>query len=138
MKIILAGGTGQIGRILANHFHNQNHTVIVLSRRPHNDPWQTLIWDGRTLNGWASALDGADVVINLAGRSVNCRYNERNRHQIKQSRTDSTRVIGEAIARATNPPHLWLQSSTATVYACLLYTSPSPRDQRGSRMPSSA
>jgi uncharacterized protein (TIGR01777 family) len=76
-----------------------------------------VVWDGRTLGPWASAIDGADVVINLAGRSVNCRYNDANRRAIMDSRADSTRVLGEAIARAANPPRVWLQSSTATIYA---------------------
>ena len=76
-----------------------------------------VVWDGRTLGPWAEAIDGADVVINLAGRSVNCRYNDANRRAIMDSRVDSTRVLGEAIARAANPPRVWLQSSTATIYA---------------------
>ena len=74
-------------------------------------------WDGRTVGEWVKEIDGADAVINLAGRSVNCRYTEENRREIMQSRTDSTRVVGEAIAAAANPPHVWLQASTATIYA---------------------
>jgi len=74
-------------------------------------------WDGKTVGDWADEIDGADVVINLAGRSVNCRYNEENRRQMMDSRVDSTRVIGEAISKATNPPKVWLQASTATIYA---------------------
>jgi uncharacterized protein (TIGR01777 family) len=74
-------------------------------------------WDGRTLSAWASELEGADAVINLTGRSVNCRYTARNRREIMDSRVDSTRVVGEAIARAARPPRVWLQASTATIYA---------------------
>ena len=74
-------------------------------------------WDARTLGPWAQELDGADAVINLAGRSVNCRYTKKNLTQMFKSRVDSTRVVGEAIAEATNPPPVWLQMSTATIYS---------------------
>jgi len=74
-------------------------------------------WDARTLGAWASEIDGADVVVNLAGRNVNCRYTPANRQAIMDSRVDSTRVIGQAIAKAKQPPRVWLQSSTATIYA---------------------
>lgn len=74
-------------------------------------------WDGKNLGEWAREIDGADVVINLAGRSVNCRYTPENREAITSSRVDSTRVVGEAIARAGHPPPVWLQMSTATIYA---------------------
>ncbi|HRF60566.1 MAG TPA: DUF1731 domain-containing protein [Fimbriimonadaceae bacterium] len=74
-------------------------------------------WDGRTLGPWVDALEGADAVINLAGRSVNCRYNPANLKEMMDSRVESTRVIGEAISRIQNPPRVWLQSSTATIYA---------------------
>jgi uncharacterized protein (TIGR01777 family) len=76
-----------------------------------------LQWDGRTLGAWARALDGADVVINLAGRSVNCRYNEANLQAMMDSRVHSTTIVGEAIAQCSSPPPLWLQMSTATIYA---------------------
>ena len=76
-----------------------------------------MAWDAETLGGWAREIDGADVVINLAGRSVNCRYNAENRREIMDSRVDSTRVVGEAIAAAARPPRVWLQASTATIYA---------------------
>lgn len=74
-------------------------------------------WDGKTLGPWAQELDGADVVINLAGRTVNCRYTEENLAQMMDSRVDSTRVVGQAIAAAKQPPRVWLQMSTATIYA---------------------
>jgi len=74
-------------------------------------------WDARTLGAWASEIDGADVVVNLAGRNVNCRYTPANRQAIMDSRVDSTRVVGQAIAKAKRPPRVWLQSSTATIYA---------------------
>jgi uncharacterized protein len=74
-------------------------------------------WDGKTLGLWAMEFDGADVVINLAGRSVNCRYTDAHLREMMVSRVESTRVVGEAIAAAKNPPKTWLQASTATIYA---------------------
>lgn len=117
MKIIIPGGSGQVGTLLARAFRGDGHEVVVLSRKPEAAPWRVVGWDARTPGPWAEQLDGADVVINLAGRSVNCRYTPENRRLIKESRTDSTRVVGEAIARARRPPRVWLQASTATVYA---------------------
>ena len=117
MKIVIPGGSGQVGTVLARSFQKDGHEVVVLSRTKIGLPWNVVEWDGRTLGDWASELDGADVVINLAGRSVNCRYNETNRRQMMDSRLDSTRAVGEAISRATNPPKVWLQASTATIYA---------------------
>ncbi len=116
-KIIIPGGTGQVGTILARAFHQRGDEVVVLSRSPKAAPWRAVKWDAETLGEWASELEDADVVINLAGRSVNCRYNDGNKKLIKTSRVKSTQVIGEAIARASNPPRLWLQASTATIYA---------------------
>src|SRR5215467_5074706 len=97
MRIVLAGGTGHVGRLLAEHFHRQGNSVTVLSRHPGAAPWPVQSWDGRSLGKWAQALDAADVVINLAGRSVNCRYNTANRREIMESRVESTGVIGQAI-----------------------------------------
>ena len=117
MKIVIPGGTGQVGTVLARAFHDGGHEVVVLSRRRESAPWRVAAWDAATLGDWASEFEGADAVINLAGRSVNCRYNDSNRRAIKESRVNSTRVVGEAIARARRPPRVWLQMSTATIYA---------------------
>ncbi|HYJ47178.1 MAG TPA: TIGR01777 family oxidoreductase [Pyrinomonadaceae bacterium] len=117
MKIVIPGGTGQVGTVLARAFQKDGHEVIVLSREPHAAPWRVVEWDARSVGDWAAELEGADVVINLAGRSVNCRYTAENRREIKESRVNSTRAVGEAIARAKQPPPLWLQASTATIYA---------------------
>lgn len=117
MKVVIPGGSGQVGTVLARAYQGRGHAVCVLSRSPSAAPWRTVAWDARTLGPWAAELEGADVVINLAGRTVNCRYDAENRRQIKQSRVDSTRVVGEAIARARTPPKLWLQAGTATIYA---------------------
>jgi uncharacterized protein (TIGR01777 family) len=118
MKIVIPGGSGQVGTILARAFHRDGDDVVVLSRDPGTRrPWRVVEWDGATLGAWQREIDGAEVVINLAGRSVNCRYNPANRHEILHSRVASTRVVGEAIARSARPPRAWLQASTATIYA---------------------
>lgn len=117
MKIVIPGGTGQVGTMLARAFHGEGQEVVVLSRSPASAPWRVEAWDARGVGDWAAELEGADAVINLAGRSVNCRYNETNRREIMESRVDSTRAVGEAIARAARPPRVWLQMSTATIYA---------------------
>jgi uncharacterized protein (TIGR01777 family) len=117
MKVVIPGGSGQVGNVLARALKRDGHEVVVLSRAPEAGPWRVVPWDAKTLGEWAKELDGADVVINLAGRSVNCRYNAENRRAIKESRVDSTRVVGEAIAEAAKPPRVWLQMSTATIYA---------------------
>jgi len=116
-KIVLPGGSGQVGTVLARWFHGEGHEVVVLGRSPGSAPWRTVAWDGVTQGDWSRELDGADTVINLAGRSVDCRYTLRNRRQILESRVLSTRAVGEAIAAARRPPRVWLQASTATIYA---------------------
>lgn len=117
MKIVIPGGRGQIGTMLARSFVADGHEVVVLSRKAEQSPWRIVEWDGETLGRWVTELDGADVVINLAGRSVNCRYGSRNRREIKESRAKSTRAVGQAIVEAARPPRVWLQASTATIYA---------------------
>lgn len=117
MKLILPGGSGQVGTLLARVFHAEGHEVVILGRTNKDTKWRSLIWDAKTLGSWAAELNGADVVINLAGKNVNCRYTPENQQEILSSRVDSTRVVGEAIAQADNPPKLWLQSSTATIYS---------------------
>jgi hypothetical protein len=125
MKIVIPGGTGHLGTILTNSFRRRGDDVIVLSRNV--EAPDARLWDGRTLGPWADEIDGADVVINLAGRSVDCRYGAKEREEILRSRVDSTRVIGEAIARAKRPPLVWLQMSTATIYA---HRYDAPNDER--------
>ncbi|WP_438032379.1 epimerase [Sorangium sp. So ce204] len=117
MKIVLPGGSGQVGQILARAFAADGHEVIVLCRSASVPAGRVVPWDGRTLGPWAGELDGADVVFNLAGRSVNCRYTDENLRAMRSSRVDSTRAVGEAIAAASRPPRVWLQMSTATIYA---------------------
>ncbi|MFE4023746.1 TIGR01777 family oxidoreductase [Streptomyces sp. NPDC059101] len=115
MKIVLPGGTGQVGAILGRALTAAGHEVTVLTRRPRRQ--RDIGWDGATLGAWAEAVDGCDVVINLAGRSVSCRYTAENLRAMMDSRVDSARVVGEAIAAAARPPRVWLQMSTATIYA---------------------
>lgn len=117
MKIVIPGGSGQLGTILARELIAQKHEVIVLSRKPYLAPWLVVLWDAKNLGGWQASFDNADVVINLAGRSVNCRYSPENRSQILNSRVDATRVVGKAISNASTPPRVWLQTSTATIYS---------------------
>ena len=117
MRVVIPGGSGQVGTILARHFAGRGDQVVVLARRAAAAPWRVVEWDGRNQGAWTTQIDGADVVINLAGRNVNCRYNERNRREILASRVDSVHAVGEAIASAARPPHTWLQASTATIYA---------------------
>jgi len=119
VRIVIPGGSGQVGTLLARAFHAGGHQVVVLTRRPQpqRSPWRLTQWDGATLGDWSADIDGSDVVINLTGRSVNCRYNAANRREILESRVRSTRVVGEAIAGAARPPRVWLQASTATIYA---------------------
>lgn len=117
-KIIIAGGTGFLGEYLARHFVAQGKEIVILSRkaRPSKDGVSYLAWDGKTLGAWQTALEGAQAVINLAGRTVDCRYTAENKRQIMDSRVDSTRILGEAIAACKNPPKVWFNSSTATIY----------------------
>ena len=116
MRIVIPGGSGQVGQVLARHFHSQGHEVTVLTRAPRLTPWRTIHWDGVSAGEWVSALEGSDVCINLAGRSVNCRYNPANRAEILNTRVDSTRVLGKVIASLAHPPAVWLNASTATIY----------------------
>lgn len=117
MKIVIPGGSGQVGRVLARAFVAHGHDVVVLSRSPRASAWRTVRWDGATAGAWVREIDGADAVINLAGRNVNCRYSAANRLAIFESRLRSTRVVGDAIAASARPPRVWLQASTATIYA---------------------
>ncbi len=116
LRIAIPGGTGQIGQILARHFHEQGHSVTVVARHPKLTEWRSIAWNGYDLGDWTQSIDGSDVVINLAGHTVNCRYNAANRREIKNSRTISTGLVGQAIAQASHPPALWLNASTATIY----------------------
>lgn len=119
MKVVIPGGTGQVGGGLRRALAERGDQVTVLSRHPTplEDGIRHVAWDGRTLGAWTRELDGADAVVNLAGRTVSCRYTDANLRQMMASRVDSTRAVGQAIAQADEPPKVWLQMSTATIYA---------------------
>lgn len=116
-KIIIAGGTGFIGQGLADHFGGQNDLVI-LTRHPRENRGRVryIYWNGKTLHGWETHLENADLLINLAGKSVNCRYTEKNKQEIFDSRTNATALLGEAVSRLVNPPKLWINAASATIY----------------------
>ncbi|HLI03619.1 MAG TPA: TIGR01777 family oxidoreductase [Terracidiphilus sp.] len=116
LRIVLPGGSGQVGRMLAAYFQQRGHHVTVLTRGPYAASWQTVHWDGATLGPWVETLEGADVVIHLSGRSVNCRYTAKNRRELYDSRIGPTRLLHRAFAKLDNPPWLWMNASTATIY----------------------
>ena len=117
-KVIIAGGSGFLGQALAQHFAKANCDTVILTRRSEDTELagRPVVWDACNLGPWQRELEGAGALINLTGRSVNCRYHARNRKEILDSRIESTRVLGEAIRRCEDPPPLWLNASTATIY----------------------
>lgn len=117
LRIVLSGGSGHLGTLLATAFIAKGHDVTLLSRRPRPAPWRVAPWDPGRPGAWVHEFDGADVVINLAGRSVNCRYTRAHREEILHSRVASVEAVARAIAQARRPPRVWLQASTATIYA---------------------
>jgi uncharacterized protein (TIGR01777 family) len=108
-KVVLAGGTGFIGQYFERKYRDLGYEVLIISRQSQHISWN----DEKNI---ISALNGADLVINLAGKSVNCRYNEKNKAEIVLSRTETTETIGKAILACEHPPELWINSSTATIY----------------------
>ncbi len=118
MKIVIAGASGFLGRSLTKYFIEQNHQVIWLIRsiRETGLPVDQVQWDGINRGDWVQALEGADVLINLSGKSVDCRYTAANMRQIYDSRLLSTSILGEAISQLENPPKVWLNASSATIY----------------------
>jgi uncharacterized protein (TIGR01777 family) len=116
-RLVLAGGSGFLGTAISKYFAGTADEIVVLTRRPTGQRGvREVCWDGATLGPWQQELNGARAVINLCGRSVNCRYNRRNRQLILDSRINSTRVLGQAIAQCKQPPQVWLNAGTATIY----------------------
>jgi uncharacterized protein (TIGR01777 family) len=116
LRIVIPGGSGHVGHMLARFFQDRGHHVVVLTRGPYTANWQTVHWDGINIGPWVKALEGADICINLAGRSVNCRYQDKNRRAIYESRIGTTRLLNQVIASLAEPPRVWLNASTATIY----------------------
>jgi len=117
-SIVIAGGTGFLGQALITRFRELGHRVYVLTRgsAQHDGNVHHLHWDGETLDEWRTCLEGASALINLSGKSVDCRYNARNKQAIYHSRLASTRVLGEALQSVASPPKIWLNAATATIY----------------------
>lgn len=117
MKIIIAAANGYLGKLLAKHFVDKEYEVIGLCRKlTRLENATCVLWDGKTLDSWAKELEGATALINLAGKSVDCRYTDENKRQIIASRVDSTKVLGEAVASCAIPPKVWLNAGSATMY----------------------
>ena len=116
LRIVLPGGSGHVGQMLARHFQLAGHHVTVLTRSPYSASWQTVHWDGANPGTWVETLEGADVCINLAGRSVNCRYNQKHRREIYDSRIGTTGLLSRVITSLPAPPRIWMNMSTATIY----------------------
>ncbi len=117
-KMILAGGSGYLGSVLVDYFKDKVQSIIILSRGPQ---WQqgnvqSVRWDGKTPGSWQAHLEEADLLVNLTGKNVNCRYTEANKKEILQSRLEATRVLRQAVAEAKQPPKLWIQCASATIY----------------------
>jgi uncharacterized protein len=117
-KIILAGGNGYVGTVLANYYREFAEEVIILSRTPKlpDGNIKTLVWDGKTKGDWAGELSGAELLVNLCGKNVNCRYNKKNREEIVASRVLPTTLLGEVISKLADPPALWINVTSATIY----------------------
>ncbi|NRT15017.1 hypothetical protein HNP99_001364 [Flavobacterium sp. 28A] len=117
-KLIIAAGTGFLGQVLVNHFENKFDEIVILTRGQSsvNGKIKLVNWDAKTLTGWETELENATVLINLAGKSVDCRYTEKNKKEILLSRIQSTKVLNQAVLACTNPPKHWLNSSISTIY----------------------
>lgn len=140
-KIIIAGGSGFIGQALTNFFGTENEIVILTRALQHQKTnafgennlsaaalqhTRFVLWDAKTMGRWAEEFEGADIIINLAGKTVNCRYHQKNKQEIFDSRTNATTIIGAAIQKAIQPPKLWINAASATIYPDATDT---PRDE---------
>ncbi|OCA77219.1 TIGR01777 family protein [Chryseobacterium artocarpi] len=114
MKIIIAGGTGFLGENLETYFTEKGNQVYILTRKPQRE--NEIYWDAKTIGDWKNMLEKTDVLINLTGKSVDCRYHDKNKQEIYSSRINSTKILQEAIDQCTEKPKLWLNASSATIY----------------------
>jgi uncharacterized protein (TIGR01777 family) len=117
-KLIIAAGTGFLGQVLVHHFKNKFDEIVILTRGKSQsiDGIKYVNWNARTFSGWEKELENAAVLINLAGKSVDCRYTKKNKKEILLSRIESTKILNKAVLNCQNPPRHWLNSSTATIY----------------------
>ncbi len=117
-KLIIAAGTGFLGQVLVSHFKNKFEEIVILTRGKSQiiDGIKYVNWNARTFSGWEKELENTDVLINLAGKSVDCRYTQKNKREILLSRIESTKILNKAVLSCKNPPKHWLNSSTATIY----------------------
>ena len=117
-KLIIAAGTGFLGQVLVEHFKNKFDEIVIFTRGEHKilDAIKYINWDAKTFSGWENELENASVLINLAGKSVDCRYTDANKKEIYDSRIDSTKILNQAVLNCKNPPKHWLNSSTSTIY----------------------
>ena len=118
MKVVIAGGTGFLGKELSKFFLNRNDTVVVFTRSKSRVEGgvEFINWDGTTRGAWTEKLIGSEILINLTGKSVDCRYTDANKKEIIRSRVDSTTILGEVVSKMEQPPKLWMNASTATIY----------------------
>ncbi|WP_265426956.1 TIGR01777 family oxidoreductase [Chryseobacterium sp. YIM B08800] len=114
MKIIIAAGTGFLGKNLEKYFTEKGNQVYILTRNPKRK--NEILWDAKTLGEWKNLLENSDVLINLAGKSVDCRYTDKNKQEIYDSRINSTKVLQQAVDQCVNKPEVWLNASSATIY----------------------
>lgn len=124
-KIVIAGGSGFLGQALIDFYLPKNYEIVVLTRNAKetgNDMLRYVEWNAKTLDLWLTELEGIEMLINLTGKSVDCRYNEKNKAEILNSRILATEVLGEAIKACAVPPKVWMNSSTATIYEHSLTT----------------
>lgn len=117
-KLIIAAGTGFLGQVLVNHLKNSFDEIVILTRgkSKNKDNIKYVNWNAKSFSGWEKELENAAVLINLAGKSVDCRYNEKNKQEIYNSRIESTKILNQAVLQCENPPKHWLNSSTSTIY----------------------
>lgn len=117
MKVVIPGGSGSLGKLLAQHWLKAGHEVVVLSRSGRSRAGRGAKWDGENLGPWVEELECADVVVNMAGRIINCPTTDKNMKDIYWSRVNTTRILNKAVQQCKNPPRVWLNMSTATIYA---------------------
>ena len=117
-KVVLAGGSGYLGGVFAAYYRHLAREVIILSRnfKAKDRNVKTVVWDAKTEGSWAGELEGADVLINLCGKNVNCRYTRKNRKEIIDSRLTPTKLLGDVLTKMEHPPKLWINITSATIY----------------------